>query len=62
MRHTAVGAVLPIQTEVNGNGRPNGFRNFESIDVAWKNLTYKVKCGRSAYISTNVPKRGIITE
>ncbi|XP_050035420.1 ATP-binding cassette sub-family G member 1-like isoform X1 [Dermacentor andersoni] len=46
--HGTLGAVLPIQTEVNGNGRPNGFRNFESIDVAWKNLTYKVKCGRTS--------------
>ncbi|KAK8764623.1 hypothetical protein V5799_032769 [Amblyomma americanum] len=34
------------KTVANGNGRHNGFRNFESIDVAWRNLTYKVKKGK----------------
>ncbi|KAK8765525.1 hypothetical protein V5799_031864 [Amblyomma americanum] len=28
------------------NGRANGLRNFESIHVAWKNLTYTVKTGK----------------
>lgn len=42
------GTVLPIHTEVNGNGRLNGYRNFESIDLAWKNLTYKIKSGKTS--------------
>ncbi|KAL3225963.1 hypothetical protein MRX96_025307 [Rhipicephalus microplus] len=38
---------VDFKTEVNGNGRHNGFRNFESIDLTWRNLIYKVKKGKA---------------
>lgn len=41
---------LPIHTEANGNSRQNGYRNFESIDLTWKNLTYKIKSGKTSKI------------
>ncbi|KAL3225964.1 hypothetical protein MRX96_025308 [Rhipicephalus microplus] len=45
-----LGTALPIYTEVSGNSRQNGYRNFESIDLAWKNLTYKIKSGKTSKI------------
>ncbi|KAL1440512.1 hypothetical protein MTO96_009368 [Rhipicephalus appendiculatus] len=43
-----LGTAQPIYPEVNGNSRQNGYRNFESIDLAWKNLTYKIKSGKTS--------------
>ncbi|KAK8764621.1 hypothetical protein V5799_032767 [Amblyomma americanum] len=30
------------------NGRQNGYRKFEGINLGWRNLTYKVKSGRAS--------------
>lgn len=32
--------------KAEANGRHSGFRNFENIDLTWRNLTYKVKSGK----------------
>ncbi|KAH7986962.1 hypothetical protein HPB52_024598 [Rhipicephalus sanguineus] len=46
---------VDFKTEVNGNGRHNGFRNFESIDLTWRNLIYKVKKGKARkYLVNNM--------